>query len=353
MAYAIMAATSLPAFGQLVIPTVTVGNPGNSNDPSTAMLYGAVAYTYRIGTFEVTNAQYAEFLNAVAWEDTHGLYNSEMAGTYGGIDRLGPIGAFVYTTINGRENHPVNFVSFWDAARFANWLHNGQPFGFQDESTTENGAYTLNGVTNPLDAVPRNSGWRWAVTSENEWHKAAYHQPASQGGDVDDYWLFPTSSNTITTAQANYGSVVNDITPVGSYATNFYGTFDMGGNVWEWNEAIFGPSIGSSRGLRGGAFTEFGDLTLRSTNRYSFNPQNEAGSVGFRVSQAYVPCPADYNGTPDAGDILDFLDFITDFANCDGQAVPCGQFGNPDINGDTVVDILDLLEFLNAFSEGC
>lgn len=353
IACSVIAAVSLPSFGQIVIPTVTVGNPGNGPDPSTGALYGSVAYTYNISTFEVTNAEYAEFLNAVAWEDTHSLYNSNMAGAFGGINRFGPIGAFVYTTISGRENYPVTYVSFWDAARYANWLHNGQPTGAQDHSTTESGAYTLNGVTNPLDAPTRNTGWRWAVTSEDEWYKAAYHQPASQGGDVDDYWLFPISSNTITTAQANYGAVVNDITPVGSYAPNFYGTFDMGGNLWEWNEAIIGPPIGSSRGLRGGAFTQFGDLTLRASSRYSFEPQNEVGSVGFRVTQAYVPCAADYNGTPDAGDILDFLDFITDFADCDGQSVPCGQFGNPDINGDTVVDILDLLEFLDAFSEGC
>ncbi len=38
---------------------------------------------------------------------------------------------------------PVNFVSFWDGLRFANWLHNGQPTGAQGNSTTEDGAYTL------------------------------------------------------------------------------------------------------------------------------------------------------------------------------------------------------------------
>lgn len=64
-------------------------------------------------------------------------------------------------------------------------------------------------------------------------------------------------------------------------------------------------------------------------------------------------CPADYNGSGDAGDILDFLDFIADFSACDGQPAPCGQFGNPDINGDGVIDILDLLDFLQAFDQGC
>jgi formylglycine-generating enzyme required for sulfatase activity len=37
-------------------------------------------------------------------------------------------------------DRPVNYVSWGDAARFANWLHNGQPSGAQDLTTTEEGA---------------------------------------------------------------------------------------------------------------------------------------------------------------------------------------------------------------------
>ena len=40
----------------------TVGNTGNAADPLTG--FGSVDYTYRISKHEVTNAQYAEFLNA-------------------------------------------------------------------------------------------------------------------------------------------------------------------------------------------------------------------------------------------------------------------------------------------------
>lgn len=64
-------------------------------------------------------------------------------------------------------------------------------------------------------------------------------------------------------------------------------------------------------------------------------------------------CPADYNGSPDAGDIIDFLDFMDDFGSCTNLPAPCGQFGNPDINGDTIVDIVDFLDFIDAFSRGC
>jgi sulfatase modifying factor 1 len=267
-----LAATS--ALAQVTIPTVTIGNPGNAPDPLTGNFYGSVAYTYNIGTTEVTNAQYAAFLNAKAATDTYSLYNPNMAGTFGGITRSPGSGPFNYATVPGRENNPVNFVSFWDATRFANWLHNGQGSG-----DTETGAYTLGGVTNPVNAsVNRIAGWQWAVTSEDEWYKAAYHQPASQGGDADNYWLYPTSTDTIKPSMANY-SGIEDTVPVGSYASNANGTFDMCGNVSEWNEAIGGDSV---RGIRGGSFGFDGS---KATDRFDEPPIGEFNNLGFRVVQ--------------------------------------------------------------------
>jgi sulfatase modifying factor 1 len=258
------------AAASITIPTVRIGNPGNAADPTTG--YGSVSYTYNIGTTEVTNAQYAAFLNAKAASDPFNLYNTNMAVGLGGITRSGAPGSFTYSTISGRANRPVNFVSFSDAVRFANWLHNGQGNG-----DTETGAY---------DGTTRNAGWQWAVTSEDEWYKAAYHQPASAGGPVNNYWLYATSSNTIQRSQANYGNHIGDITPVGSYAANYYGAFDMGGNVWEWNEASV--NNGLYRRLRGGSFSVGGD-GLRADSPNAIPPWSEHESIGFRVS--HVPGP--------------------------------------------------------------
>ncbi|MFN9065214.1 MAG: formylglycine-generating enzyme family protein [bacterium] len=271
------------ASASITIPTVTIGNPGNAPDPLTGGLYGSVAYTYNIGQTEVTNAQYAAFLNARAASDPFALYNTNMAGTFGGITRSGSDGSYSYSTVSGRENNPVNFVSFWDATRFANWLHNGQGSG-----DTETGAYTLTPGGISANTITRNAGWQWAVTSEDEWYKAAFHQPASQGGDSDNYWLYPTSSNTrpVAGVEANFGHVVGNTTPVGTYAPNFYGTFDMGGNVWEMNDTI----IGERRGLRGGMFTaNLNGFNLRSENRSNLLPATESETRGFRVVQ--VPTP--------------------------------------------------------------
>jgi len=342
------------ASAQITIPIVPIGNPGNAAD-STG--YGSVAYTYNIGTTEVTNAQYAAFLNAVATTDTNALYNNSMAGPFGGITRAGSPGSYTYATVSGRANNPVNFVSFWDACRFANWLHNGQPTGVQNNATTETGAYTLTLSGTNANTITRNAGWHWAVTSENEWYKAAYHQPASAGGDADNYWLYPTQSNAVpTTAQANsFGNGINNTVPVGSYAANYYGTFDMGGNVWEWNEEI---GFGSLRGFRGGSFDD-ANINLRAdVTPYADPSLNEFSAVGFRVSQHPAPSPVcddiDVNNNtvfPEDQDVIDFFDVLAggNPATCDA-ALGCQDI---DFNNNGVFpEDQDVVDFFNVLAGG-
>jgi sulfatase modifying factor 1 len=322
------------------IATVTVGNPGNVSDPFTSGEYGSVSYAYDIGATEVTNAQYAAFLNAVAATDTNGLYNAGMAGSYGGIVRLGSSGSYTYATSSWRENNPVNYVSFWDACRFANWLHNGQPDGAQAASTTEDGAYTLTPEGMAANTIVRNLGWRWAVTSPSEWYKAAYHQPASLGGDSDDYWLYPTSGNAIATTDANYsGSGIGNTVGVGAFAANYYGAFDMAGNVWEWDEEIVDND---SRGIRGGAFNTV-SAGLRSDNRNVNLPAANIMFIGFRVSRSVSSCASDFN---DDGflDFTDFDDFVTAFESGDPAS---------DFNNDGFLDFTDFDAFVAAFETGC
>jgi formylglycine-generating enzyme required for sulfatase activity len=247
----------------LTIEVVPVGNPNNppDRDHFGDGRFGAVGHLFYIGKFEVTNAQYAAFLNAVAvTTDPHELY-----GGHTGIVQTLIGGSFTYTLKPNKGNKPVDKVSFWDAARFANWMHNGQPTGVQDNTTTEDGAYTLGGVTNPPNSiVNRNPGATWFLPSEGEWYKAAYHQPASQGGDSGDYWLYPTATNDVPTVARsnNVGDIINpganvvnyssgvqwecegenvSMTTVGSAgpaSTSFYGTFDQAGNLQEWIEGI-------------------------------------------------------------------------------------------------------------------
>ena len=273
-ALAVWAFTS-SAFANIDISTAYIGDLGNSND---ATGHGAVSYGYHVGTHEITNSQYVSFLNATGSTNTHGTFNANMQSDLinGGIQQHGVSGSFTYSVKAGMGNKPVNYVSFWDSARFTNWLTSGD---------TEVGVYNLGGVTNPVnntilrDATAWNSGGV-AVASENEWYKAAYYQP----GVVGDYWLYPTASSSITTADANYDDSVGLLTDVGTYsdAGSYYGTFDQGGNVWELTDDV---SVDDSlkRGLRGGAYSN-DDSFLWSSSEYDYDPTLEFDSIGFRVS---------------------------------------------------------------------
>jgi hypothetical protein len=166
---------------------VTVGNPGNANDTH-GDGYGAVDYAYAIGKYEVTAGQYTAFLNGVAATDTYGLYNTNMwSSGYGcKIERSGTSGSYTYSVAADRANRPVNYVSFWDAARFVNWLHNDQGNG-----DTESGAYVNVGKQSTFT---RSADAKYWIPTENEWYKAAYYDPNKSGGA--GYWDYPTSNDS-------------------------------------------------------------------------------------------------------------------------------------------------------------
>jgi formylglycine-generating enzyme len=282
------------------IETVIVADPGNVSDNTG---FGRVDYTYKIGKYEVTNAQYRVFLNAVAATDTFNLYNPEMSGEYGGIIRIGTSGNYTYAEkAPGWDTKPVNFVSWEESFRFANWLHNGQPTGVQNNLTTEDGAYTFTGER---QVGPRNPGAKVFLPSENEWYKAAYYKG---GGTNAGYWDYATRSDICpnnnppgqdTGNSANYYSNGYSVgspfysTEVGAYALSYspYGTYDQNGNVWEWNESIFHSD--GAYGRRGGCWSTGGTAaSLMADARedhggYAYTVSND---IGFRVAE--VPEPA-------------------------------------------------------------
>jgi formylglycine-generating enzyme required for sulfatase activity len=181
---------------------VTVGNAGNPNDTTG---YGGVNYQYQIGKYCVTNSDYEDFLDAVAATDSYGLYGVNMGSdARGGITRSGSSGSYTYSTRANMCAKPVNFVSWFDAARYCNWLHNNY-------GSTETGAYTLNGATSG-NAVAKNPGALYWIPTENEWYKAAYHK---SGGLNTGYWAYATQSDDAPTP------VAADATGNGPVATDY------------------------------------------------------------------------------------------------------------------------------------
>jgi formylglycine-generating enzyme required for sulfatase activity len=282
------------------ITWVPVGDPGNAADTTGR---GAVGYNYSITKFEFTNAQYANFLNSVdlTGANPYNLYNASMANVYGGI-------RFISSNSSGSKyvvkpnfgDKPVNYVSWFDAARVANWVNNGATVG----ADTETGAYTLNGATSG-STVARNAGAAVFLPSQDEWYKAAFYK---SGGTSAGYWEYATQSETApgtVTADAfgvgsagssgnfaNYlsGAVWNsangNVTSVGTNGgRSAYGTFDMIGNVRE----VVETTPGTNAVWRGGSFV--GSLAQNSATSgfQSVVATNENHISGFRL--ASVPEP--------------------------------------------------------------
>jgi formylglycine-generating enzyme required for sulfatase activity len=281
------------ASATVTIDWVMVGDPGNPadtevmNDATTG--YGSVDYVYGISKYEITNAQYVPFLNAVAASDPNGLYN----GGSGGIIQDGVDGSYTYSVGPTFKDRPVESASFWDAARFANWMQNGQPTGAQNNSTTEAGAYTLTAEGIAANSITRNSGATIFLTSEDEWYKAAYFNGTS-------FYDYPTGTDTQTVCtapsadtgnSANCNGAVGFPTDVGAYGLSDspYGTFDQGGNLFEWTDTIHQDSSGLYRVKRGGSWHDsiYGTPeNLSASVRYGVLASFEGG---FRVTMIPEP----------------------------------------------------------------
>ncbi len=267
-----------------------VGDPGNPAHP--VNLQGSVAYEYDIARYEVTNAQFAAFLNAVADEDPNGLFDTRMAtDALGGIERSGLSGSYLYQVKSGFADKAVSFISFWEAVRFANWLHNGMPVGGQGPSTTEDGAYTLTPGAIADNSVARNAGALFAVPLRNEWWKAAHYQSGTQ-----TWFLSPAQSQVTMNCAApafddgNTGSCSRSpfvIEAVGSYllSDSPYGTFDQGGNVQEWVD----HATLLDRELFGGSFFTGGSAGSFLIANRRRNAAARDGTTGFRLIRTVPP----------------------------------------------------------------
>ena len=229
--------------------------------------YQVTLSAFKMSKYEITNAQYAAFLNAKSI-GSNGLYAS---GAY-------PTQALIYVSsgsydwglhytsgqwvpVSGYENHPIINVTWYGATEFATYTDSRLPTEAQWEYACRGNTTTPFNTGNCLSNEQAN--YDWAVP-------------------------YNTCTNTNTTS-----SVTTQV--VGSYAPNTYGLYDMHGNVLEWCSDWYGTyptttqnnptgaTTGSSRVSRGGSWFYYAQYS-RSAYRYNiYSPHNSNSNLGFRV----------------------------------------------------------------------
>ena len=205
-------------------------------------------------------------------------------------------------------NHPVYMVNWYDVVKWCNARSQKDgrvPAYYAD--TAQNTVYTTGQVSVQNDWVKWNAGYR--LPTEAEWEKAArggvggrrfpwgntikqsqanyYAMPISAGGYDYDLNASPGYHPSYISGGLPYTS------PVGSFASNGYGVYDMVGDVWEWSwdwrgsyssgsqSDPQGPGSGSYRVLRGGGFGSDA-FDCRMARRNSRNPATKDWDMGFR-----------------------------------------------------------------------
>ena len=237
---------------------VTIGGAGVAQDPATG--YGYVDYTYQIGRYEVTGAEF----NAAAADDSR-------------------IGDCLYDSLNG----PAYYVSWYEATKYCNWLTTGDAYS---------GAYLYDQSGNYLgtdrDTAVSTYGTVYVLPTEDEWYKAAYWT-----GNASDPWsLYAHGADDTPTWGTTNGWNYRDGTlgyaygmdmwDVGYGAQEQNGTYDMMGNASEWTETSYDSS---KNAVRGGSYG-FSYIVMDSDSRGGGYLYREYSDVGFRV--AVIPEPS-------------------------------------------------------------
>jgi len=222
---------------------------------------------FYIGKYEVTNKEYAAFLNAYGSAEVQsGRYAGQIMieEHKWGLQRTGSEEGPQWAPAEGYENHPVIMVSWYGAYEYARWLGN---------------------QTNQEYRLPTEAQWEYAARGGQSGLKDRFRYAG--GNDPNSVAWYSSNSGDRSTYR------------VGTLQPNQLDLYDMSGNVWEWCRDWYdsdyygqspevnptGPDAGSVRVPRGGSWHN-GPSFLRCADRNNASPGGRKYDLGFRLSRA-------------------------------------------------------------------
>jgi eukaryotic-like serine/threonine-protein kinase len=262
----------------VVVPAGDFQMGSDTEDSNEKPLHTVYLDAFWIDKTDVTNAQFAQFVNDSGYKtdaEKGGSsivfnINSEKLEVVKGADWKHPQGTV--DSLKGLEKYPVTQMSWNDAAAYCKWAERRLP----TEAEWEKAARGTDGRSYP---------WGNQPPAGNLLNFADKNLPANQSDNsIDDGYRFSS--------------------PVGNYpdGASPYGVLDMAGNVWNWVADWYdggyyqgspeqnpqGPSSGTTRVLRGGGWGDNANNT-HSDNRVSSKPNSRGPSLGFRCAFSAVP----------------------------------------------------------------
>jgi len=275
-----------PPSGMALIPAGSFTMGDNLDGESDAPVHTVYVSAFYMDKYDVTEALWQQVYN---WAIAHG-YSFDDSGS--GLDGYGYAKG---------PNYPVVDVNWYDCVK---WCNARSEMEGRTPAYYTTAAQTAVYRTGDLDLANGCVNWTggYRLATEAEWEKAARGGASGQ--------RFPWG-NTISESQANYYSysgysydlsdtgynptfddgVYPYTSPVGYFAPNGYGLYDMAGNVWQWCWDWYGTYAGGSdprgstsgpdRVFRGGSWSGNAD-DCRAASRYYDNPYDYGHSVGFR-----------------------------------------------------------------------
>ncbi|MCC6950526.1 MAG: SUMF1/EgtB/PvdO family nonheme iron enzyme [Phycisphaerales bacterium] len=287
------------------IDFVTIGAPGNPAYQSTNTQRlehnrGSVAYEYKIGRYEVTSRQWAEFLNAalhrpdpIPWVEVPVIW----AG-----------GQFApFAVSESRSMFAAGGATWRTCAIFTNWFHNNKSL---ERAAFLSGAYDVStfggdGNGNFTDQLAHSPGARYWIPTMDEWLKASHYDPSKQNpdGSVGGWWQYSNGTDSPYLygpppggeANADFESPNPFFIPLGSYEiTSPWGLYDVAGATSEYTESTYPTSPNRSRIVRGSAWelpTGAGVADRIEGGAAGARPSEHYFAYGFRIAAA-VPAPS-------------------------------------------------------------